>query len=102
MRSKILGTIGVLWGGSVIASGLVRGAPDPSKSSYGAGQFAGFVFGSLLVGAGLYALFTKSPSQLSGLMRWLVKAQRTQRRFDELRDDRDDGRPNMAMHATPA
>ena len=55
MRNVILGTIGVLWGGAIVVSNLVRGVPSAS-GSYGAGALAGFLFGLGLVAAGAWTL----------------------------------------------
>jgi hypothetical protein len=55
MKNKILGVIGVLWGGGLIVSALVHGIPMPG-SSYGTGAFVGFLFGIALFAAGARAL----------------------------------------------
>jgi phosphate/sulfate permease len=55
MRNKVFGTIGVLWGGAIVVSTLIRGVPS-AETSYSAGQFAAFLFGFLLVGAGVWTL----------------------------------------------
>lgn len=53
MRQLILGVIGVLWGGAIVISGLVRGMSD---GAYGAGQMIAFVFGIVLLLLGTRAI----------------------------------------------
>lgn len=55
MRSNIFGWIGVLWGGAIVVSTLLRGVPTASNS-YEAGQFAAFLFGFVLLGVGAWTL----------------------------------------------
>jgi hypothetical protein len=55
MRNRILGAIGVIWGGLMLVSALLRGGPQGS-GAYAAGQTAGLVFAVLLVLVGSYYL----------------------------------------------
>jgi len=60
MKLKIFGWVGVVWGGLVVLSGLAKLASDDmGDGAYGAGQFAGFIFGGLLCLAGIYTLRKK-------------------------------------------
>ncbi|MFM7976611.1 MAG: hypothetical protein ACKO8U_16190, partial [Pirellula sp.] len=59
MRNRIFGLIGVLWGGGIIVSGLVRGGSQ-GAGAYQLGQTAGFVFGGLLFVVGLFYLIRGS------------------------------------------
>jgi hypothetical protein len=55
VRATILGTVGVLWGAAIIASGLL----DPSASPDAAhviGELMAMAFGALLVAAGARTL----------------------------------------------
>ena len=51
-RNRILGGIGILWGGGIL---LVQRAPH-AHGAYAAGQRAGLIFGALLLFVGLYYL----------------------------------------------
>ena len=63
MKNKILGWIGVVWGGLVLLSGLAKLLSGGlGGGAYGAGQFAGFLFGGLLCLAGVYTL-RKNPNK---------------------------------------
>ena len=55
MRNKILGAIGVLWGGGVVIYSLVT---PRGGGAYGAGQMVGTIFGVLMLIAGIYTLAT--------------------------------------------
>jgi len=59
MRNKILGLIGVLWGGGILVSAFLRDAPGGSNA-YAAGHTAGLVFGGLLFLVGAYYLFKRA------------------------------------------
>lgn len=55
VRATILGSVGVLWGGAIIASGLL----DPTESGDAAhviGELMALAFGALLLAAGGRAL----------------------------------------------
>jgi hypothetical protein len=55
VRTTILGAVGVLWGGAIVASGLL----DPTESPDAAhviGELMALAFGALLFGAGARAL----------------------------------------------
>ncbi len=60
MKNKILGWIGVVWGGLLLISGIVRVlSGEMSQGAYGAGQLVGFLLaGGLLLG-GVFALRKK-------------------------------------------
>jgi hypothetical protein len=54
VRNRIFGAIGVLWGGGILVSALLRG---PSGSgAYAQGQMVGYIFGGLLFLVGGYNL----------------------------------------------
>ena len=60
MKNKILGWVGVVWGGLILLSGIARLlSGGTGGGAYGAGQVAGFVFGGLLCFAGVLALRKK-------------------------------------------
>jgi hypothetical protein len=58
MKNKILGVIGVVWGGGLLVSALTKGVPVPT-SSYGTGAFVGFLFGVALLAAGVWTLASR-------------------------------------------
>jgi hypothetical protein len=62
MRQRILGGIGVVWGGLMLINRLLRGGPAPGNGSYVAGQNVALVFGVLLFAGGLYYVL-KRPSR---------------------------------------
>jgi hypothetical protein len=56
-KNRILGLIGVLWGGGMLLARLARGTGSAAANdAYAAGQTAGLVFGALLFFVGLYYL----------------------------------------------
>jgi hypothetical protein len=59
MRNRIFGAIGVLWGGGMLVSALVRGGAQGS-GAYAAGQTAALVFAVVLVAVGGYYLLKGS------------------------------------------
>ena len=63
MRNRIFGGIGVVWGGAMLVSALLRAGPEGS-GAYGAGQVAGLVFALLLVVVGGYYLLKGSSKKL--------------------------------------
>jgi hypothetical protein len=65
MRDVILGGIGVLWGGGIFLYTLLAGGAR-SGGAHGAGQVAGFVFGLLLFGVGLFYLINGIRSMNAG------------------------------------
>lgn len=63
-RSRVLGAIGIVWGGAMLARGLWSGMTLPdSAASFGGGQIAGLVFGAGLLGAGLWATLKKNTDE---------------------------------------
>jgi hypothetical protein len=64
MRNRILGAVGVLWGGGLLLFQLLGGGQTQAKGGYGTGQTAGLIFGGLLLVTGMYYLI-KSPRQSS-------------------------------------
>jgi hypothetical protein len=60
MRQRVLGGIGVLWGGLILLGRLFRPAPPSGSGAYGAGQNAALALGVLLFAVGLYYLLRKS------------------------------------------
>jgi hypothetical protein len=59
MRNRIMGGIGVVWGGGVVLYGLF--GTERGEGAYGAGQMAAVVFGACMFLAGLYYLIKGDP-----------------------------------------
>ena len=59
MRNRILGWIGIVWGGAIVATRLL-GSDGGASGAYAAGQTAGLVLGVLLFLAGAYYAFRKA------------------------------------------
>lgn len=59
MRNKIVGGIGMLWGGAILANQILGGPSDESEA-YQVGQTVAMVFGGLMFVVGAYYLFKKS------------------------------------------
>ena len=59
MRQRVLGGIGVLWGGLILLNRLFGAAPPSGSGAYSAGQNAALVFAVLLFAVGLYYLLRK-------------------------------------------
>jgi hypothetical protein len=57
MRNRILGAIGVIWGGLVLLNWL-RSSGSHGSGAYAAGYSAGVIFGALLFLIGGYYLLT--------------------------------------------
>ena len=55
MRATILGTVGVLWGGAIIASGILDRAQSPD-TAHVIGELMAMAFGALLLAVGARAL----------------------------------------------
>lgn len=50
MRNKILGWVGVLWGGLIVLTGIPRAITgDIGAGAYAVGQVTGLLFGALLL-----------------------------------------------------
>ncbi len=58
MRQRVLGGIGVLWGGGILLSRVLNGPPQ-GNPDYVAGRNAALVFGALLLVVGAYYLLRK-------------------------------------------
>ena len=56
MRDKIIGAIGVLWGGGMLVRWLMTG-PPAGVGGYEGGQTAVAFLGAVMVVAGLYRIF---------------------------------------------
>lgn len=56
MRNRIFGIIGILWGGAVVVSFLMREKPV-ADGAYGAGQSAALILGAVMLIAGVYYTF---------------------------------------------
>ena len=56
MRNLIFGIIGVLWGGLILLSAILRGTVGSTQTAYSSGNLAGTIFGVLLLLGGIYAL----------------------------------------------
>ena len=60
MRNRIVGLIGVFWGGAIVVTRLLAGGAAGGESgAYAAGQTGGLVLGVLLFGVGVYCLFKR-------------------------------------------
>jgi hypothetical protein len=59
--NRLLAVVLVVWGGGMVLSGFARGLPS-ADGAYGAGQLAAFVFGFVMVIAGLRTLLSRRPS----------------------------------------
>ena len=57
MKTRILGAIGVVFGGFILLSGLLNGMEG--QGNYALGQIAGLIFGGALFMIGLYSLLKK-------------------------------------------
>jgi hypothetical protein len=56
MRNRILGAIGVVWGGLILLGRAVSDGPVDRPAAYAAGQMAGLIFAALLLVVGLFYL----------------------------------------------
>jgi hypothetical protein len=56
MKRRILGAIGVLWGGTLVVGHLIEGAKIDYSSAYSAGQSTGLILGALMFLAGTTSL----------------------------------------------
>ena len=52
MRNRVLGAIGVLWGGLILLRRLAGGGAGDGAGAYGAGQTVGLVFAGIAAGGG--------------------------------------------------
>jgi hypothetical protein len=59
MRNKILGAIGVIWGGGILVSHVVQGGPK-GTGSYAMGEYGALAFAVCIVIAGTLALLKRS------------------------------------------
>ena len=59
MKHKIIGVIGVIWGGSIVARWLFADTQVSGNSAFQAGQSTAVIFGALVLAAGLYYFFKK-------------------------------------------
>lgn len=55
MRATILATVGVLWGGAIVASGILDRSEAPD-AAHAIGDLMAIAFGALLLAAGARAL----------------------------------------------
>ena len=55
MRATILGTVGVLWGGAIIASGIFDRTETPD-TAHAIGDLMALAFGAFILAAGARAL----------------------------------------------
>jgi hypothetical protein len=58
-KNRVLGVVGVIWGGAILIYAVVKGAPE-GGGAYAQGQGAGLVLGGLMFAVGLYYLFKRS------------------------------------------
>jgi len=59
IKNRVLGAVGVLWGGAVLVHGLMKGGPA-GEGAYAQGQGTALVFGGLMFAVGLYYLFKRN------------------------------------------
>lgn len=60
MRNRILGAIGMVWGGAILLSRFFRDQPSAAAGgAYAAGQSTALVFGAILLAVGAYYFFKK-------------------------------------------
>lgn len=65
VRATLLGTIGVLWGGAIVASGVLDRTSSPDTTTF-IGELIALAFGALLLAAGARALVrTRRPATRS-------------------------------------
>ena len=55
MRATILGTVGVLWGGAIIASGILDRPASPDRAHV-IGELMAMAFGALILAVGARAI----------------------------------------------
>lgn len=60
MRNKILGGIGILWGGAIVNRWLLGSSPLSGTTAYQTGQAFAVALGAAMFVAGLYCFFKKS------------------------------------------
>ena len=60
MKNRIVGVIGVLWGGAIVGRWLLTDSSTMGSSAYQGGQSAAALFGVLMLMAGLYYFFKKT------------------------------------------
>ncbi|WP_369649421.1 MULTISPECIES: hypothetical protein [unclassified Variovorax] len=58
MRDKIIGAIGIVWGGGMLLKWLMSG-PPAGIGGYQGGQTAGALLGAVMLVAGLYRFFKR-------------------------------------------
>lgn len=58
MRDKIIGAIGIVWGGGMLLRWLMSG-PPAGIGGYQGGQTAGALLGAVMLVAGLYRFFKR-------------------------------------------
>ena len=63
MRNKVLGGIGILWGGLIVGRWVFSGMPV-GYGPFAAGQFYGVMLGLIMLVAGIY-YFRKQPTDKS-------------------------------------
>lgn len=61
MRNRIMGAIGVIWGGGMLMKYAADGAPSLGTGAYATGQWLALGFGALLLLVGLYYLLRVEP-----------------------------------------
>ena len=63
MRLKVLGWIGIVWGGFVLLNGTVRAlTAGPAQGAVGAGQIVALALGAFMLFAGIHTLRSKTQS----------------------------------------
>jgi hypothetical protein len=62
MYQRLLGVVGVLWGGGIFLSGFLSRGQAGGSGAYATGQSSAWIFGLLLFLAGIFCLI-KSPSK---------------------------------------
>jgi hypothetical protein len=55
-KNRVMGGIGVLWGGGAVVAGLIRESPDAAGGAYASGASLGFAMMVLMFFVGLFYL----------------------------------------------
>jgi hypothetical protein len=59
LKRRVLGAVGVIFGGGIILTRLLGSNDLSTSSSYRSGQIAGLIFGTMFFGIGIYYLLKK-------------------------------------------
>lgn len=59
MKNKILGIIGIIWGGGIVLRWMLADTTSSGNPAYDAGYSTAVIFGAVLLIVGLYYVFRK-------------------------------------------